>query len=71
MGQSYPIYACTRTNHARYSSVTFCSNWKHSFVKVILGKKLDKKKVSNTWNNIIKYLEKSRHLKRRVRKAFV
>ena len=29
--QSYPIYACTRANHARYSSVhvTFCGSSKH------------------------------------------
>ena len=28
MGQSYPIYACTRANHAHYSSaqVTFCGS---------------------------------------------
>ena len=26
MGQSYPIYACARANHVRYSSV-FCGGW--------------------------------------------
>ena len=32
MGQSYLICACTRANHARYSSVhvTFCGSSKHS-----------------------------------------
>ena len=32
MGQSYPIYACTRANHIRYLSVhvTFCDGLKHS-----------------------------------------
>ena len=32
MSQSYPIYACTRANHARYSSVqvTFCGSSKQS-----------------------------------------
>ena len=37
-GQSYPIYACARANHARYSSVhvTFCG----SSIKVILGNNL-------------------------------
>ena len=32
MAQSYPFYACTRANHARYSSVhvTFCGSSKHS-----------------------------------------
>ena len=32
MAQSYPIYACTRANRARYSSVnvTFCGSSKHS-----------------------------------------
>ena len=31
MDQSYPIYACTRANLARYSLVyfTFCDSWKH------------------------------------------
>ena len=35
MGQSYPIYACTRANHASYSSVdvTFCSSLKRSSLK--------------------------------------
>ena len=35
MGQSYPIYACTRANHARYSSVhvAFCGSSKHSLLK--------------------------------------
>ena len=36
MGQSYPIYACTRANHAHYSSVHV-----KLFIKVTLGKKLD------------------------------
>ena len=35
MGQSYPIYACSRANHAHYSSVhvKFCSTSKHTFLK--------------------------------------
>ena len=35
MGQSYPIYASTRANHARYLSVhvTFCDSWMHSLLK--------------------------------------
>ena len=35
MGQSYPIYACTRANHAPYSSfhVTFCGSSKHTLLK--------------------------------------
>ena len=35
MGHSYPIYASTRANHARYSSVhvTFCGTSKHSLLK--------------------------------------
>ena len=36
MGQSYLIYACNRTNHARYSAsvnVTFCGTSKHSLLK--------------------------------------
>ena len=33
MGQSYPIYGCTRGNHARDSSaqITFCGSSKHCF----------------------------------------
>ena len=35
MGQSNPIYACTRANHAYYSSVhvIFCGSSKHSLLK--------------------------------------
>ena len=34
MGQSYPIYACSRANHAHYSSVhvKFCSSSKHTLL---------------------------------------
>ena len=42
MGQSYPVYACTRANHPRYSSVhvTFCGSSKHGLLKWYLhGKK--------------------------------
>ena len=35
MGQSYPINACSRANHAHYSSVhvKFCSSSKHTLLK--------------------------------------
>ena len=35
MGQSYPIYACTRAFHAHYLSVhvTFCGSSKHTLLK--------------------------------------
>ena len=35
MGQSYPIYACSRANHGHYSSVhvKFCSTSKHTLLK--------------------------------------
>jgi len=35
MGQTYPIYACARANHAHYSSahVTFCRSSKHTSLK--------------------------------------
>ena len=35
MGQSYPIYACARANHAHYSSVhvTFCGSSKYTLLK--------------------------------------
>ena len=35
MGQSYPIYACSRANHKHYSSVhvKFCSSSKHTLLK--------------------------------------
>ena len=42
MGQSYPIYARSRANHAHYSSVHVksCSTWKHTLlIKVTLEKK--------------------------------
>ena len=46
MGQSYPIYACTHANHARYSSVqvTFCGSSKHSLLKQYLGNNLTGRK---------------------------
>ena len=46
IGQSYPIYACTRANHAHYSlvQVTFCGSSKHSFLKYYLGKNLTGRK---------------------------
>ena len=33
-GQSYPIHACTRVNHARYLSVQviFCVSWEAQFI---------------------------------------
>ena len=45
MGQSYLVYAFTRANHARYSSVhvTFCGSSKQ-FIKVIFGKNLTDRK---------------------------
>ena len=35
MGQSYPIYACTRANRAHYFSVhvTFCGSSKHTLLQ--------------------------------------
>jgi len=35
MGQSYPIYACSRANHAHYLSVhvTFYGSSKHTLLK--------------------------------------
>jgi len=35
MGQSYPIFACTRAYHAHYLSVhvTFCGSSKHTLLK--------------------------------------
>ena len=46
MGQSYPIYACTRANHAHYSSVhvKFCSSSKHTLLKEHLGNNLTRRK---------------------------
>ena len=43
MGHSYPMYACTPANHARYSSVhvTFCGSSKHELEKQYSGQKLD------------------------------
>ena len=46
IGQSYPIYACTRANHVHYSSVDvkFCSSSKHTLLKEHLGKNLTGRK---------------------------
>ena len=40
MGQSYPIDACSRANHAHHSSVhvKVCSSFKHTLLKSHLGK---------------------------------
>ena len=34
-GKCYPIYACTRANHARHSlvQVIFCGKWKQNLLK--------------------------------------
>ena len=46
MGQSYPIYACSRANHGHYSSVhvKFCSSSKHALLKEHLGKNVTGRK---------------------------
>ena len=74
MDQSYPIYAFTRTNNARYSSVhvTFCGGWVHSLSKYFSGKDLTAvESVERMQQYCVKFVEKSHHLKRRGRKAFV
>ena len=45
-GPILPLYACTRANHARYSSVhvTICGSSKHSFKKKYSGKNLTGRK---------------------------
>jgi len=55
MGQSYPIYACTRANHARYSSVhvTFCGSSKQV------------ESVEHIEQYHMKFGDKSHHFKRR------
>ena len=44
--QSYPIYGCTRANHARYSSVQiiFCGSSRHNLLKQYFGKNLTRRK---------------------------
>ena len=69
MGQSYPIYACTRANHARCSSVQliFCGSW-------IFGEKIKNwqvESVKHIEQYHIKFCGKSHNLKRRGRKAFL
>ena len=73
MGQSYLICACTRTNHARYSS----SKLHFAVARKLLYKSNTQEK---TWQvesaeHIeqfrIKFVETSYYLKRRGRKAFV
>ena len=46
MGQSHPIYGCTRANYVRYSSVQviFCGSSKHNLLKWYLGKNLTGRK---------------------------
>ena len=43
MVPSYPIYVCTRANHAHYSSVhiKFCGSSKRTLLKLHVGKKLE------------------------------
>ena len=61
MGQSYPIYACTRANHARYSSVHVLFSVPRNIVyNVILGKNtLQVKSVEHIEQYHIKFLETS------------
>ena len=70
MGRSYPIYACTRANHARFSSVlvTFCGSWKHSLLEKITRQE---QSVEHIEQYHIKFMGKSHYLNRRGRKAFV
>ena len=60
-GQSCPIYACTRANHARYSSVhvTFCGTSKQV------------ESVEHIEQYHIKFVETSHYLQRRGRKELV
>ena len=73
MDQSYLICACTRANHARYSSVhvTFCGSSKHSLKSNTRKKTWQVESVEHIKQYDIKFLETSRYLKRRKRKAFV
>ena len=74
MGQFYPIYACSRANHAHYSSVhvKFCSTSKRTLLKKHLGKNVTGRKCG-AYRTIsyIKFGDKSHNLKQRGRKAFV
>ena len=74
MGQSYPIYACTRANQAHYSSVhvRFCGSSKHTLLNEHVGKNLTVRKCRayrtisyKIWGQI------THNLKQRGRKAFV
>ena len=70
MTQSYFIYACTRANHVRYSSVhvTFRGS-RMQCIKVMLSKK-QVESVDHNKQYHIKFVEKSQHLKRGGRKVF-
>ena len=72
MGQSYLICACTRTNHARYSSVqvTFCGSSK-LYKSNTQEKTWQVESVKHIEQFRIKFVETSYYLKRRGRKAFV
>ena len=74
MDQSYLIYACTRANHARYSSVhvTLCGGLKHIVYKSNIRERTwQVETVEQTEQCHIKFVETSHYLKRRGRKAFV
>ena len=63
MGQPEPIYAYTRANYSRYSSVhvRFCGSSKHSLLK---------RDAEHIEQYRIRFLEKSYYSKRRGRKGF-
>ena len=73
MGQSYPIYACTSAYHAHYLSVhvTFCSSSKHTYLSNNWEKTWQVESVEHIEQYHKKFGDKSHHLKRRGRKAFV
>jgi len=70
MGQSYPIYACTRANLAHYSSIY--SSSKHTLLKHYLGRNLTGiESVDHIEQYHIKSGNIPHNLKQRGHKAFV
>ena len=73
MSQSYLIYACSRANHAHYSSVhvKFCSTSKDTLFSNTWEKTWQVESVEHIEQYHIKFGDKSHNLKQRRRKAFV
>ena len=73
MSKSYPVYACTRANHAHHSSVhvKFCCSSKHTLLKKTFEKTRQVESSQHMEQYHFKFGDKSHNLKQRERKALV